>query len=147
MTPGHTVSGYRRGVEPPTIWERLRRVDPLVWDSLLAAMVLMVTALAVVGSRRAPGAPAQLDAWGYALIVLGCLPVAFRRRWPLPSLVAVLVVAGTLSATTTGFDLILAVGIASYSAAAHTSRERFGRSVVPVATGGAIACQLLGYGG
>ena len=146
MTPPHVGADYRRGVERPTIWERLRGVDPLVWDSLLAAAVLVVTMLAAVGARHAPDALAQLDAWGYALIVLGCVPLVIRRRLPLPTLVVVLVVAAVLSATAEGFDLVLAVALASYSAAAHTPRERFARSVMPIATVGAIACQVLGYG-
>ena len=145
MTLARTGAGYRQGVERPTIWERLRRVDPLMWDSLLAASVLAVTMIAAAGARHAPDAPHGLDALGYALIVLGCLPLVVRRRWPLPTLVVVLVVAGLLSAAAGGFDLVLAVALASYSAAAHTPRERFARSVVPVATVGAIASQLLGY--
>ena len=129
------------------MWERLRRVDPLVWDSLLAATVFVVTVVAAIGARHAPGAPPELGAWGYALILLGCLPLVARRRWPSAMLVAVLLVAGVLSAVAEGFDLSLAVALASYSAAAHTARERFVRSVVPVATVGAIACHVLGYRG
>ena len=46
------------------MWERLRRVDPLVWDSLLAATVFVVTVVAAIGARQAPGAPPQLGGWG-----------------------------------------------------------------------------------
>ena len=145
MTPGAHRAGYGQGVVPPTLWDRLRRVDPLVWDSLLAASVLAGTMIAAVGARHAPDAPPPLDPPEYALIVLGCFPLLLRRRWPLPTLVVVLLVAGVHSAVAGGFDLVLASALASYTAAAHVPRERFARSVLPVATAGAIACQILGY--
>lgn len=80
MTPGAHRAGYGQGVVPPTLWDRLRRVDPLVWDSLLAASVLAGTMIAAVGARHAPDAPPPLDPPEYALIVLGCFPLLLRRR-------------------------------------------------------------------
>ena len=146
MTPERGRPGYGRVVERSTIWERLRRVDPLVWDSILAAAVLVVTVVTAVGSRHAPsGGPPELELWGYLLIVGGCVPLVVRRRWPIPVLVTVLAFSVVSSASAEGFDLVLAVAIAAYSAAAHLPRDPFARSVVPIATVGVIACQLVGF--
>jgi hypothetical protein len=43
------------------MWERLRRVDPLVWDSVLAAACLIPTVIVgVVAPADATAVPAQL---------------------------------------------------------------------------------------
>ncbi len=45
----------------PTMWEPLRRVNPLVWDSVLAAACLIPTVIVgVVAPADATAVPAQL---------------------------------------------------------------------------------------
>ena len=135
-------------MERLTLWERLRRVDPLVWDSLLAAVVLAGSIVGAVAARHATGPPrSPLNAEGYLLLTLGCAPLAIRRRRPLMVLFVVLGAAVALSAVDQGFDLGVAVAIAAYSAAAHLPRDRFIRLAAPVAVGAVIASQFLGYPG
>src|SRR5262245_65583741 len=66
-----------------TWWDRIRRVNPLIWDSLLAAFVASIVA-ATVASQQGVHGPA---AW---VLVLGSsAPLAFRRRAPIPVLAVV----------------------------------------------------------
>ena len=155
--PGHILPqddaasrrlGYLPGVERLTLWERLRRVDPLVWDSLLAAVVLAGSIVGAVAARHATGPPrSPLNAEGYLLLALGCLPLAIRLRRPLMVLFVVLGAAVALSAVDQGFDLGVAVAIAVYSAAAHLPRDRFTRVAAPVAVGAVFASQFEGLPG
>jgi len=148
MTPQRAGRGYRSPVERPTPWERLRRVDPLVWDSLLAAAVLAVSVVGATAARHAPS-PSRppVGAEGYLLLLLGCVPLVVRRRRPLVTLVAVLAAAVALSWVVEGFDLGLAVAVAVYSAAAHLTRDRFARLAAPTSVVAVVACQTLGYPG
>ena len=75
------------------MWERLRRVDPLVWDTLLAVAVLLVSIGGAMAARHAPQARAPLGAADSLLLVLGCVPLVIRRRRPLAVLVTVLAAA------------------------------------------------------
>jgi signal transduction histidine kinase len=148
MTPQRAGRGYRSPVERPTPWERLRRVDPLVWDSLLAAAVLAVSIGGAMAARHAsPPSRPPLGAEGYLLLVLGCVALVVRRRRPLVTLVAVLPAAVALSWVAEGFDLGIAVAIAVYSAAAHLPRDRFARLAAPPSVVAVVTCQILGYPG
>ena len=148
MTPQGAGRGYRSPVERPTPWERLRRVDPLVWDSLLAAAVLIVSIGGATAARQSssPSRP-PLGVEAYLLLVLGCVPLVARRRRPLVTLVAVLAAAVALSWVAEGFDLGLAAAVAVYSAAAHLTRDRFARIAAPTSVVAVVACQALGYPG
>lgn len=146
MTPSRPSPGYRRGVDTPTRWDRLRRVDPLIWDSLLAALIFVLSVLGATfgnGPGGTPRAAPGLDA--YALLVLGCAPLAFRRRRPVIVLTLVGAATAALAAREPGADLALSLVIASFTAAAHVDRERFQRAVVPIAVVAAVASLLLAY--
>src|SRR5688572_10952152 len=58
MTANRRLPGYRRSMKDPTSWERLRRVDPLIWDSLLAFAVLGASILGTTLGGNAPADPA-----------------------------------------------------------------------------------------
>jgi signal transduction histidine kinase len=95
-------------------WRRLRslRPDPLLVDSVLA--VALAAASGVEFLHDAPGEAARLP-----LVVAAPLPLALRRRFPLPA-VAVMIVLTSLAQrppTVIGFAAIV---IAVYSVGAHS---------------------------
>jgi signal transduction histidine kinase len=147
MTPSRPSPGYLRGVDTPTRWDRLRRVDPLIWDSLLAAALFVLGVLgATLGGNAPDGTPrATPGPEAYVLLVLGCVPLAFRRRRPVTVLTLVGAATAALAAQETGADLALSLVVASFTAAAHVDRERFQRVVVPIAVVAAVASLLLAY--
>ncbi len=49
---------YRRPMDRPTLWERIRDVNPYAWDGLLAGLVLAVTAFSLGPGFPAPRSPA-----------------------------------------------------------------------------------------
>ena len=124
----------------------MRRVDPLIWDSLLAALIFVLSVLGATfgtgpggAARVAPGPDT------YVLLVLGCAPLAFRRRRPVTVLVLVGAATAALAALEPGADLALSLVVASFTAAAHVDRELFQRAVVPIALVAAVASLLLAY--
>ena len=146
MTSARSPPGYRRGVDTPTRWDRLRRVDPLIWDSLLAALIFVLSVLgATFGNGPGGAARAAPEPDTYVLLVLGCAPLAFRRRRPVTVLVLVGAATAALAALEPGADLALSLVVASFTAAAHVDRERFQRAVVPIAVVAAVASLLLAY--
>ena len=149
MTPRAARAGYRRGVDGPTFWERLRRVNPLIWDSLLAAAVAGLSILGAALGDQASQDPARgpLTAVSYTLLVLGSAPLALRRRWPIAVLTTVGACSIALSSVDHAFDLTFAVVIASYTAAAHVDRDRFVRLTVPISLVTAAASLVLAYAG
>jgi signal transduction histidine kinase len=149
MTSRARRAGYRRGVDGPTFWERLRRVNPLIWDSLLAAAVAGLSILGATLGDQASQDPARgpLTAVSYALLVLGSAPLALRRRWPIAVLATVGACSIALSSVDHAFDLTFAVVIASYTAAAHVDRDRFVRLTVPISLVAAAASLVLAYAG
>jgi signal transduction histidine kinase len=120
------------------MWERLRRVNPLVWDSLLAAACLVPTVIAgVVAPAGATAVPAQL-----AFVVAAYASLAFRRRAPL-------VVLGIVAASTVGYAAVgegpatqLALAIAAYTVAAHLPRRVVAIWGMPIAVTASVVEQL-----
>lgn len=146
MTPSRASAGYRRGVDTPSRWDRSRRVDPLIWDSLLAALVFVLSVLGATFGNGPGGVPrATPGADVFVLLVLGCAPLAFRRRRPVIVLTLVGAATAALAAREPGADLALSLVVASFTAAAHVDRERFQRAVVPIAVVAAVASLLLAY--
>jgi signal transduction histidine kinase len=70
------------------LWSRLREANPLVVDSILAALVL-VAGLISLTAEPTPANPTPTDALAVVLVVVGFGALALRRRYP----IAVLVVA------------------------------------------------------
>jgi signal transduction histidine kinase len=119
-----------------TWWDRIRRVNPLVWDSLLAALVASIVGAAVSSQDGIHGPVA------WALVLAASAPLAVRRRAPLPVLAVV-------SGATLAFALVgnggagdTALALAIYTVAAHEPWRRVATFGIPVAFVGALASQL-----
>lgn len=112
-------------------WDRLRRVDPRTWDTLLALGVVAVGLLAFALRDQRPDEPPA--ALGYALVVVAGSSLAWRRRAPLT--VATIVSVAVATASLLGYwpEFVAMLWIAVYSAAAYTERDRLVRVLLPVA--------------
>ncbi|HKI28971.1 MAG TPA: histidine kinase [Actinomycetota bacterium] len=112
-------------------WDRLRRVDPRIWDALLALGVVAVGVLAFALRDQRPDEPPA--ALGFALVVVAGGSLAWRRRAPLT--VATIVSAAVATASLLGYwpEFVAMLWIAVYSAAAYAERERLIRVLLPVA--------------
>ena len=131
--------GYGRRVTGPTLWERLRRVNPLVWDSLLAAACLAPTVFALV-HRPDGGPPATLGQ--LAPVIVAYASLAVRRRWPIGVLVVVAAATVVYAIVGEGPETQLALGIAAYTGAAHLARRTVGTVVAPVGVAASLVTQL-----
>jgi signal transduction histidine kinase len=149
MTPEPAAAGYRRGVERITFWERLRRVDPLIWDSLLAAAIAIGSVVGAVIGEHASDDPARgpVGPEAYLLLVGGSAVLAVRRRWPIAVLVAVSGASIALAFVNGAFDLVFPVVLATYTAAAHVDRERFVRLSLPISIVGTVTALVVAYPG
>ena len=149
MTPEPAAAGYRRGVERITFWERLRRVDPLIWDSLLAATIAIGSVVGAVVGEHASTDPARgpVAPEAYLLLVGGSAVLAVRRRWPIAVLVAVSGASIALAAVNDAFDLVFPVVVATYTAASHVDRERFVRLSLPISIVGPVTALVVAYPG
>ena len=119
-----------------TWWERLRRVNPLVWDSILAALVASIVGASVSSQDGVHGPVA------WALVLVASAPLAVRRRAPLP-------VLGVVSGATIAFALVgnggggrHGAGARDYTVAAHEPWRRVATFGIPLAVVGALASQL-----
>jgi signal transduction histidine kinase len=141
MTPGARRTVTVQVVERRTWWERLRGINPLVVDGLLAATILGLSLFAATlgpepVDRRDP------DAFAFLLIVLGCVPLMFRRRAALPVLWIVCAAAIAYAAFGYPDNLVVSLVLATYTAASREPRERVRTLVAPVALVAGIAAQL-----
>jgi signal transduction histidine kinase len=125
-------------VVTPTIWERVRRVNPLVWDSLLAAACLVPIVLAgLVHPAESTATPLAV-----ALVFAAYAPLALRRRAPLAVLAVVAAATIAYAAVGDGLTTQLALAIAAYTAAAHLPRRTVAIWVTPIAVVAALAIAL-----
>jgi signal transduction histidine kinase len=111
--------------------DRLRRVDPRIWDALLAIALVVV---GVVGfALREPRPDEPPAALGFALEIVAGSALAWRRRVPLT--VATIVSAAVATGSLLGYwpEFVLMLWIAVYSAAAYVERDRLVRVLLPVA--------------
>ena len=141
MTPSARRTATVQFVERRTWWERLRGINPLVVDGLLAAAILGLTLFAATlghpdAGRRDP------DAVAFALIVIACVPLMVRRRAPLPVLWTVSAAALAYAAIGYPDNLVMPLVLASYTAASIEPRERVLTLAVPAALVAGIAMQL-----
>jgi hypothetical protein len=136
---------YRRGVDKPSLSDRARRLDPIVWDTLLALALAAVSVIGgVMAAHASPDAVRHdLGVAPYVLVVLGCAPLALRRRWPLAVLIAVSIASIASASLDHSQDLVFALVIASYTAAASVHREHFVRIVAPVAVTASVAGSVI----
>src|SRR5262245_6460750 len=105
-------------------WDRLRRVDPRIWDALLALGAVVVGALAFAFRLHRPDEPPA--AVGFALVVVAGSSLAWRRRAPLT--VATIVSAVVATASLLGYwpEFVLMLWIAVLSGAACTGDRKSG---------------------
>jgi hypothetical protein len=101
-------------------WDRLRRVDPRIWDALLAIGAVALGVLAFALREQRPDEPPA--ALGFALVVIAGTSLAWRRWAPLT--VATIVSAAVATGALFGYwpEFVALLWIAVYSAAAYTER-------------------------
>lgn len=96
---------------------------PDLGDAVLAAVFATI---GVVGlwTFEEQGSQRESDVWGVLLVLAATLPLAFRRRWPVPVLAAVSVATWTywMSDYTKAFDA--AILVALYTTVAHEENRR-----------------------
>jgi hypothetical protein len=114
----------------------LRRPGPVFWDVALAlglSLVSLVTA--EPASARGEGGPSS---WIYPLVLLATLPVAGRRRYPIPVLAVTL---GAALATHFAYGNFQFAGalVALYTVAPHVGRP----TSLRVAAGTAVVLLLV----
>ena len=121
-------------------WDRLRRVDPRIWDALLALGAVVLGVLAFALREQRPDEPPA--ALGFALVVVAGSSLAWRRRAPLT--VATIVSAAVATAALFGYwpEFVALLWIAVYSAAAYTERDRLIRVLLPVAVLTSVAISI-----
>ena len=123
-------------VNRPTVWERVRQVNPLVWDGLLAALVLVITAASAAGHEGGNRAITWM------LVGLACVPLAFRRRAPLVVLAIVGVATMGLAVGGDGTSPEAALALAAYTVAAHRPWRVVATVGLPVALAAGLASQI-----
>jgi signal transduction histidine kinase len=111
-----------------SVWERLRRVDPLVSNGVLAAFLLALQAGPVFLPRERPEAPGVAA----VLMLAATVPIAFRRRAPIP--VLAIVGAASVVYAVAGYPdgLAPSLAVAAGSAASWTDRATFTAWAVPI---------------
>lgn len=141
MTPDVRRTVTVQVVERRTWWERLRGINPLVVDGLLAAAILGLTLFAATLGPE-PVGRRDPDGFAFLLIVLGCAPLIFRRRAALPVLWVVCASAIAYAAIGYPDNLVVSLVLATYTAASLEPRDRVLTLVVPAALVAGIAMQL-----
>ena len=98
------------------------RGHPTAVDAVLAAVLLGVTLQPLLRAEACGCEPTPL--WGYALATASCLPLVWRRRFPVPVALVVGLLTAVLSATEFREPALPFAGlVALYTAAAHASRR------------------------
>ena len=106
-------------------WPRLRQINPMIPDSLLAAFLTVVGVVALASGTVDSVHDRPPDALGYLLVVVGMGCLAWRRRHPI-------VVLGVAATATTAFTALrypegplpIACLIALYTVATLATRRR-----------------------
>jgi len=123
-------------VNGSTWWDGIRRVNPLIWDSLLAAFVAVIVATTVASQRGVHGPLA------WVLVVGTCAPLAVRRRAPIPVLAAVGSVIVVMAFLGNGASADVALALAGYTVAAHEPWRRVATFGLPIAGVAALVSQI-----
>lgn len=123
-------------MSPSTWWDRIRRVNPLIWDSLLAALIGVMVAGAVVSQDGIHGPIA------WVLVVAASAPLAVRRRAPIPVLAVVAGVVVVFAVVGNGGAADVALALAAYTVAAHEPWQRVATFGLPPAIVASLASQI-----
>src|SRR5215471_2877245 len=146
LSPGQTAAVTATGMSwtaqpDPRSRLRWRRRLLIVGDAALA-LALAAGAVAVA----VPVPPGSDRAGGIALALLGTLPLAVRRRYPLGVLAVVVAATLGMEIARVGGGLgLAAAAVALYSVAAHCPRRQ--AAWAGIAAGAVLAWPLLRYGG
>ena len=132
------LPGYRTRVARQRVWERARRVDPLVWDSLLALVLLVAHVLVGVVVSDEGGS----EALAILLIVVACAPLALRRRAPIVVVSLVAVAAAVYAIADLPGDLAIPLAVATYTAAAYRDRGPVLAVALPASVAAAVVLQI-----
>ncbi|MGZ4146280.1 MAG: sensor histidine kinase [Actinomycetota bacterium] len=120
-----------------TWWDRLRRIDPRIWDGVLAGVVVAGSVLAFAFRGRTQH---ELpDVAGFGLVIVAGVSLAWRRRAPLTVFAIVSAVVAIASLFGNWPEAVLLLWIATYSAAAYSERERLLPVLLPVAVAASVA--------
>lgn len=158
-------------VERLTAWERLRRVNPYVWDALLAVAVLLISVLAgssffssqegveirffggaagvhdrssVFFSDRGVAVHLGDDLRALLIIAAASAPLVWRRRAPIVTLVVTAIAAAAFPLFGYGEGLTaLALMVAAYTAAAHRDRGPVLMVAFPIALAAGLTILLI----
>jgi signal transduction histidine kinase len=137
MTASERASASVQRVSPSTWWDRLRRVNPLIWDSLLALLVLGIIAGTVASQRGGVHGP---PAW--VLAVACSAPLVVRRRAPIPVLAVVGAVVVVFALLGNGAAGDTALALAAYTVAAHEPWRRVAVYALPIAIVAELVSQI-----
>jgi len=110
-----------------TSWDRLRRLDPVLTNGVLAAFLFAIQAGAAILPRADLDRPVGI----VALVLWATVPIAFRRRAPVPVLWAVGSAVVVYAALGYPENLAPSLAVAAGSAASWSPRATFLRWVVP----------------
>jgi signal transduction histidine kinase len=123
-----------------TWWDRLRRIDPRIWDGVLAGVVVAGSVLGFALRQRTEH---ELpDVAGFGLVIVAGASLAWRRRAPLVVFAIVSTVVAIASLFGNWPEAALLLWIATYSAAAYSERERLLPVLLPVAVLGSVAISV-----
>jgi signal transduction histidine kinase len=133
-------------MDRPTLWERIRGVNPYVWDGLLAGLAFALAAfpLGPGSSSPEPGVPTDRapDVLAWFLVIAGCAPLVFRRRAPMVVLGVVAAAAVAFAARGYAENLGPSLAIAAYTVAAYLPRRPVVTVGLPIAAVAAIAVSI-----
>jgi signal transduction histidine kinase len=113
-------------------------VEPLVWDSLLALVLLVAHVLGAVVVSHKGGS----EALATLLIVLACAPLALRRRTPIVAAVLVATAAAAYALADLPGDLAVPLAVAIYTAAAYRDRGPVLALALPASVAAAVVLQI-----
>jgi signal transduction histidine kinase len=132
----------------PFLW---LRVHPWVGDRILAAVCVIVsvpTLFLTVPYEQVGLTVREPDLPGLLLVLLTCIPLAWRRRYPLAVLIVIALPTVVLAALNYAGLYGLTLLIAAYTVAAYDTRRRavaaFGISVLAAMLGVALSAQVVG---
>jgi signal transduction histidine kinase len=101
------------------------RANPFLVDVLLACLVTAVALLVHFHQHQADGRVFRDPAWWTVLVVVGaCAPLAWRRVWPIPAALVVVVVQGMCEIHYINGPSWIPVLITVYGLGAYTSGRR-----------------------
>jgi signal transduction histidine kinase len=129
-------------MDPVAAWERLRRVNPLIWDAVLAFFVFGMSLF--LESQFLSTQHSGIDPTGRSLLAATCASLVRRQKAPIVALVATAI--GSVALQLWGYPLDfagIAFVIAVYSAAAHRGRKPVFLAALPVAIAAALAIYLI----